>query len=350
MAYFDIIIVGQGVAGTLLHYELTKRGQTVLVIDQGHKQAASAVASGLINPITGRKYVKSWMFEELYPQARKTYEGLGKLLDQIFIRDHAIVRTLTSIKEENLWYSKSTIPSYEKYFVSDVDDSEYQKLIKDSISFGEVKGGAKIELRNLITSYRQYLSVRDQLLVDKFNYDELQQLKRDKWQYRDYSCGKIVFCEGWQLRQNPFFEKLGREAAKGEVLIVKLKGNVITKSIKRKIFITPLKDDLYWVGSTYEWAFDDAQPTINKKQYLVEALDAMYEGEYEIVDHWAGVRPTTADRRPLLGEHSANRNMFVFNGLGTKGASLAPYWALQMVAYLLDGQVIMPEVDISRHS
>jgi len=348
--HYDLMIVGQGIAGTLLHYELTKRGQNVLVIDKGHEEAASAVASGLINPITGRKYVKSWMFEELFPQVKETYEGIGKLLKSTLMKDHSIVRALSSIKEENLWYSKSGLPSYEKYFVSEVDDNEYSDRINGAVSFGEVRSGAKIDMRNLIASYREYLTTQDQLLAEQFIYDDLQKIEDDKWKYKSHTSDKIVFCEGWKLRQNPFFDKLGQEAAKGEVLIVKFFDMPITKSIKKKIFMMPFKDDLYWIGSTYEWQFENAQPTSNKKQYLIDALDEMYIGKYEIVDHWAGVRPTTLDRRPLLGNHSQDKTMYVFNGLGTKGASLAPFLAKQMVAYLLDGAVLLDEVDLSRFS
>lgn len=346
---YDLIIVGQGIAGTLLHHELSERGKQILVIDKGHEEAASAVASGLINPITGRKYVKSWMFDELDPQLRATYQELGKVLSQNFIKDHKIVRALSSIKEENLWHSKSAIPSYEKYFAEEVDDSEYRELINGAVSFGEVAGGSKVDLRSLITAYREMLIQNDQILVEQFQYDKLTHFDSEKWEYREgVTSDKIVFCEGWQLRKNPFFDKLGQEAAKGEVLIVKLPKVRITRSIKKKIFITPLTGELYWVGSTYEWEFEDARPTKAKKQYLIDALDEMYEGEYEIVDQWAGVRPTTLDRRPLLGHHPEHKSMYLFNGLGTKGASLAPYWAMQMAAFILDDMTLAPEVDLSR--
>lgn len=348
--HHDLLIVGQGIAGTLLHYELSKRGKNVLIIDRGHQHAASAVASGLINPITGRKYVKSWMFDDLYVELDDTYKKLGDLLGDQFLKEHGIVRTLSSIKEENLWYSKSALSSYEKHFVSDVDDSEYKHLINGAVSFGEVKGGAKVDLKALIKAYRTDLANNDLLLEEKFDHSLLRFNSEDQWEYKTHTCDKIVFCEGWRLRENPYFEKLGQEAAKGEVLIIKLAVKRITRSIKKKIFITPLKDDLYWVGSTYEWDFEDANPTNDKRQYLIDAMDEMYNEDYEIVDHWAGVRPTTLDRRPLLGVHPDHKTMYVFNGLGTKGASLAPYWAKQMATYLLDGGDLPTEVDLSRYS
>ena len=346
----DFVIVGQGIAGTLLHYLLSKEGLTGVVIDKGHEESASRVASGLINPITGRKYVRSWMFDELKVELTKLYKELEKDLGIKCFENHKIVRVLNSVKEENLWYTKSTTPGYEKYFVEDVDSTPYEGIIKDASSFGEVRDGARIDLSLLIQAYRDKLNADESLIPAEFEYNALSNDHDDSWNYQGLSFDKIIFCEGWRLKFNPYFLNAGQESAKGEALIVRLKGGAIEPSIKKKIFITPLKDGLYWVGSTYQWEFEDHKPTVSKKEYLIDALDKMLDLDYEIVDHIAGVRPTTLDRRPLLGQHPENSNMYVFSGLGTKGASLAPYWANQMIRLIVRNEEIPAEVDIARFS
>ena len=348
--HYDFAIVGQGIAGTLLHFLLSKHQLKGLVIDKGHEHAASKVASGLINPITGRKYVKSWMFDELKMELDKVYRELEQFLNIEILKDHGIVRVLSSIKDENQWYSKATLPGYEKYFIQDVDSSSYKDVVKGAASFGEVDGGAKVDLSKLITAYREYLKKEELLEESNFAHDQLVQQDEGIWTDGKSSFDKIIFCEGWQLKNNPFFENLGQEAAKGEVLIIRLEGVQLLKSIKKRIFITPLQNDLYWVGSTYQWEFENDKPTDEKREYLIKALDEMLDKDYEIVDHWAGIRPTTQDRRPLIGKHPNLGNMFVFSGLGTKGASLAPYWAQVMVEYILHNIPIPEEVDIVRHS
>ena len=348
--HFDFAIIGQGIAGTLLHFLLTQRQLIGLVIDKGHDAASSKVASGLINPITGRKYVRSWMYDELKSEVDKVYKGLERQLTINILNEHQIVRVLSSIKEENLWYEKSIQDGYDKYFVQDVDSDDYKDLINEATSFGEVKEGAKLDMKELIVAYRSHLQESQSLSEAEFDYSKLTQDDDHKWHYADFTFDKVVFCEGWQLRNNPFFSHLGHEAAKGEVLIIKLKNKKLLQSIKKRVFITPLRDNLYWVGSTFEWDFDDHLPTVAKRSYLIQALDDMIGGAYEIVDQWAGVRPTTKDRRPLLGSHPQFSNLYIFNGLGTKGASLGPYWAQQMAAYILDDKPLPMEVDISRFS
>lgn len=346
----DFVIVGQGIAGTLLHYLLSKEGLTGIVVDKGHEESASKVASGLINPITGRKYVRSWMFDELKSELTKLYKELEKVLGIQCFDDHKIVRVLNSIKEENLWYTKSTTLGYEKYFVDEVDSTAYENMIKDATSFGEVRDGAKVDLALLIEAYRDKLSASESLITAAFDYDELSKENDGSWSYQALSFDKIIFCEGWRLKFNPYFPKQGQESAKGEALIVRLKGVKLEPSIKKKIFITPLNGDLYWVGSTYQWEFEDHKPTSAKKEYLIEALDKMLDLDYEVVDHIAGVRPTTLDRRPLLGQHPKNSKMYVFSGLGTKGASLAPYWAKQMMRLIIHSEEVPSEADIARFS
>ncbi|HBA65740.1 MAG TPA: FAD-dependent oxidoreductase, partial [Methylococcaceae bacterium] len=54
----DFLIVGQGLAGSLLAFELIQRNAQVMVVDDG-RENASEVAAGLINPVTGIRLVKS---------------------------------------------------------------------------------------------------------------------------------------------------------------------------------------------------------------------------------------------------------------------------------------------------
>ncbi|MEL7021711.1 MAG: hypothetical protein AAGK47_08885, partial [Bacteroidota bacterium] len=59
-------------------------------------------------------------------------------------------------------------------------------------------------------------------------------------------------------------------------------------------------------------------------------------------------RPTVKDRRPFLGKHPDFSRLAIFNGLGTKGASLGPYFAQQMTNHLLQQTALEPDVDITR--
>ncbi|GJM34097.1 MAG: FAD-dependent oxidoreductase [Saprospiraceae bacterium] len=344
---YDYLIVGQGIAGTLLTHFLLKAGQTVMVVDQDAPAAASKVAAGIINPITGRRYLKSWRIDELLPFAEVTYQALEKQLDLHFFHPRRIIRAMFSPGEENDWLARTAQPGYENYIADQLELGAYQQHISPARAFGEILQGAQVELGKLVNHYRAYLEELNIYRETAFDYTQLI-IEKDHVQYRDIRAKRVVFCEGIQVKQNPYFNYLPFQGAKGEVLIIKVPTVNFDKILKHKLFIVPLGNDHYWIGSTYDNHYQETGPTEAGKQRLLSKLQEMLKVPFEIVDHLAAIRPTVRDRRPFLGVHPKIDKLFLFNGLGTKGASLGPFWANKMMHFLLENQLLDPEVDIQR--
>ena len=106
--------------------------------------------------------------------------------------------------------------------------------------------------------------------------------------------------------------------------------------------------NLYYIGATHEWKFDDALPSEKGKNQLLESLSAVLNLPFKIVEHKAAIRPTVKDRRPFIGFHPKNSIVGIFNGMGTKGISLAPYFAKHFTENLLQQKPLLKEVDINR--
>ena len=340
------LIVGQGVAGTVLTHFLRKRGAPIVVIDRGHKGASSRVAAGLINPVTGRRYVKSWRIEQLLPFARETYRELEAMFGIDLYRERRILRALGSVREQNDWLARCADPAYQPYLQEEADLGNYRDTISLADGYGEVKGGAQVDIRRLITEYRSILSSKGCLREEEFRYDEVR--FEPCLHYGSLRVKAIIFCEGHRAKENPFFNYLPFHGDKGEVLIVKMKEAGYEKCLKDGIFITPLGGDLYWIGATYERRYASEEPSAGGKAYLQEALSRLVKVPFEIVRHEAAVRPTVRDRRPFLGAHPRLPGLYLFNGMGTKGTSLAPYWADRFCDYLLEEKSLDIEVDILR--
>jgi glycine oxidase len=77
-------------------------------------------------------------------------------------------------------------------------------------------------------------------------------------------------------------------------------------------------------------------------------LRYLTDKNYTIINQESGIRPTTRDRRPIIGTHQAFNKLHVFNGLGAKGYLLAPLLAKEFVTHLLTGAPLDPEVVINR--
>ncbi len=344
---FDFIIVGQGIAGSLLAYLLEQRGQRCLLIDAPEQTAASEVAAGIINPLTGRQYVKTWRADTLLPFARQFYRQLEEALGLRCYHPRNILRVFTHSGEENDWLARSAEPGCAPYMAPEAAPGAYAQYTAPCLGYGETLQTAQVDLWSICRELRSRWQQQDCWLADTFDYAQLQ-LSKQGVQYRQYQARQLVFCEGWRLRSNPYFNYLPLQGNKGEVLIVQFPEVAFDKMIKNKVFIAPLSTGDYWVGGSSHNHFADELPSEAGSSFVQQKLDEMIRTPYRVLAHRAAVRPTVRDRRPLLGRHPHHPQLAVFNGLGTKGASLAPYWAGEMVKMLLDGEMLDREVDIAR--
>jgi len=342
----DFFVVGQGLAGTLLAAELLAAGKTVRIFDANHEGAASAVAAGIINPITGRRLVKSWMIDELLPTAMATYQKQASLLNKRFLYQIPIHRTIHDPADENLWTMRCGYPDYADYLSPDLIPGNHEGM-QSVLARGVIKRACRVDLPAYIQSWKNYFSDQDILKINRFNYASLE-IKKEQVVYDGWTAEKIIFCEGHQIVNNPWFNFVPMVLAKGEVVILEIPNLSLEAIYKTKLTFVPLGADRYWVGATYNWKFADGQPTTNGKEELMEKIGEDLKIPYTVLDHQAAIRPTIKDRRPVLGSHPKDANVFVFNGLGTKGASVGPYWSEVMVRHLINGDAIDAPVNLRR--
>ena len=90
------LIVGQGLAGSILAIYLIKAGEKVLVIDNGHQESASRVAAGLMDYISGQRLTKSWNSDILIPFAKQFYQDLEHELNDRFFYERPCLRYFSS--------------------------------------------------------------------------------------------------------------------------------------------------------------------------------------------------------------------------------------------------------------
>lgn len=347
---FDFIIVGQGIAGTLLAYFLLKAGKKVLVIDNQHESSASKAAAGIINPITGRKFVKSWRVDDLIPCAKQTYHELETLLNIEIFHSRGVIRTMSTAGEENDWMARTAELSYAPYVSEQIDLGTYAEKTNRAFGYGEVLQGGQVNLPLLIEHFRKYLQQKSCIVDEVFDMKQMKILP-ESVRYKEFISTKIIFCEGAKANQNPYFNYLPFHGDKGEALIVRIPNADFEKILKQQIFVVPLsKNDLYWIGSTYERHYSHDKPSEKGYKYLYDHLQKLLKVPFEIIEHLAAVRPTVRDRRPFLGLHPKFPQLGIFNGLGTKGASLGPFWAKHFVDFLLENISLEKEVDINRFS
>lgn len=347
MQTIDYLIVGQGIAGTLMAHFLLEAQQSIVVIDSAQPHGATKAAAGIINPITGRRYVKSWRVEELIPFAANTYQQIEQKLGIQIFYPYPIIRTLFNEREENDWWKRSVELGYEKYILEQAYLGSYQQHTLPAFSYGELQHSAQVQIGKLANAYRNFFLKQNIIITQNFDFEAIT-LEKSFVRYQDFQAKKIIFCEGYYGKFNPFFSHLPFRGAKGEALLVRIPNAKFDRILKHRIFVVPLGEDLYWIGATNNQTFEDETPTLSNRQTLENHLREILQLPFEVVAHEAGVRPTVKDRRPFLGLHPQFNQLAIFNGLGTKGASLAPFFAKQMADFLTTGRSIDEAVDIKR--
>lgn len=342
----DFLIVGQGLAGSLLAYEMEKKNIDYRIISSENKSAASFVAAAMYNPLVFKRLTKSWQIDELLPVMLNTYKELEVLLKQTFLYDKNIMKPLTE-NDIKLWRKKAANVKFDNY-IKQIDEDIDVPGFKKHFAWAQVSGSGSCDLKFMLLCMKDYFLEKGKYIQKEFVYDDLE-IKNNHVHWNNIIAKKIIFCDGAHSVNNPFFSNLPFNLTKGEVLEIEAKGINQSYIYNKNVFVLPLGDNKFKVGSTYDWDYQNEDITDNAKVEICDKLDKLIDCPYTIVNHQAGIRPTIKDRRPILGYHHEFSQVAIFNGLGTKGLMIAPYYAKEMLELLLNKDYnVNEEVSIKR--
>ena len=339
----DYIVVGQGIAGTWLSYELITRGHKILIFNHESPNTASLKAAGIYNPITGRKMVKTWLADQLFADLEERYKTVERLLGKNFIHSIPIYRPFLSIEERNDWEGRME-NGFEAFIAQISSLSHRPKQLNDPSGGIFLRKSGYVDLETLILSYRSYLIDKGIYRSEMFDYKSMK-IGINEVLYNGIEASKIIFCEGPSLT-NPYWNNLPYKLVRGELMDIEC--NLSTENIvNRGVFMIP-KSGYFTVGSTYDHSNLSYEPQESGISDLEGRLSKLFKGSYRIIDKRAGIRPATKDRKPFIGLHPEKETLGIFNGFGTKGVSLTPYFATQFVDFLEGNGKIEKEADVQR--
>ena len=339
------LIVGAGISGLFNAHYFQREGWKVTIIHDGHN-AGSTVAAGQINPLVFRRMLLSWRAAQLIPFARSVYEELQASSNKRFLIDLPIRRLFAHQQERDLWIEKCQNPAYTAWMKElDADDDNFPHAIHQ-FGTGKVVGSFAVEAQIFLPHFMDNLQQRGvEFQIESFDYH---QCNPEKGEYGGQVYDLIVFCQGYSNFNNPYFNYLPVHCTKGELLTIQSANLYAEEALNRKCFILPLGEQLFKVGATYEWNTTDLSTTPKARKELLALAAQISSSEIEVVQQKAGIRPTTPDRRPIIGLHPAYNKLSIFNGLGTKGYMLAPRLAWEWVQHYCMGSELEAEVKVER--
>ena len=318
---YDYIVVGQGLAGTLLVHDLLERNKSILIVDVPLRASASRVAAGLINPISVRRCIPA--FPDFYLKtAIKRYQELEEKLSSSFLHLKPILKLFRNEDVKHLWNDKYSNEGMDIYIKSFNKKNTFPQL-NDAFTSANVEPAGNLDVVKFLYDSKEYFTDKCDLLDEKFDFDSFNNTNIN---YKDYDAQKIIFCEGYRVSENPFFSYLPIAPTKGEVITIKIPSiKYFDRIISKGVYVLPLGNHLYTVGATYNREDLTDKITGDGQQFLKDRLEGILNVEYEILDRVAGVRPTVKDYKSLIGWHPENNNIGIFNGLGARGVLAGPY-------------------------
>lgn len=331
MRKVDCIVVGQGIAGTLISYELTQAGRSVMVFDQPGITHASRVAGAIINPFninTWEPVTNSGLF---IPPAIDTYRQLEQITGQSVIAQKPMLlfspgkTPLPTQKNDHLQH----LTPEER---NDISRCFHPTELLLKLDVWQIQTGV------LLDAWRDWLQTRDMLMEEPFD-SSLVKEQHDAVIYGDIQCKAVIFCEGAAADSNPYFSGLPFTKNRGEVLMLRIPGLPASFVYHHKLRLIPTAtDDICWCGSNYTWRFSNLQPGDAWRNKTLDHLASWLKLPVTVIDHIAAERPTTGGQEPMVGVHPTHPRIYIFNGLGTRGYSLGPFLAKQ-----LSRQLVQPE-------
>lgn len=343
----EFIIVGQGISGTFLSWYLYKAGRSFVVIDKYDPSSSSQVAAGIINPVTGRRIVKTWMIDSLLPFADKAYRELSMELGISTISRKKMIDFFPSQQMLNAFIDRMV--ENDQFLSLPTKQDSLHKHFNYDFGYGEIHFCYIVNMKDILHSWRKKLHNNGNLIEENLD-EELLTVNQNNVQYKDLCGEKIIFCNGIYSSRNKYFRNLPFALNKGEALIIESDYIPENNIYKKGITLAPLEDNLFWVGSSHEWNFTDNLPSQAFLEKSRQLLGQWLKEPFTIKDQFASIRPATVERRPFVGMHPHYPSIGILNGMGTKGCSLSPYFANQLVNHLTENTAILPEADIHRFS
>ncbi len=355
----DFCVLGAGLAGLGVSKHLLNSGASVCVIDvKDIASGASGTPFGLVNPATGRFGKKVWEAEQCLSGVEADLKEVQQTAETELFVNTGVLRPAQTEKMAKRMFTTATESDWPDGWCTWLDKHEMESN-HPNLHFVE---GAMWLPKGLTVNIEAYLKAKAALLQTRGLHVQLHAEYKVNCTDSGYeihfangkklNCTSLVFASGFDTHKSPFWEFLTLHPIKGQVAIFQSpEAANFDYSISALGYIASISDTEFMAGSTYEHHFSHLEPDQEGVDYLINRLQKVYPVLFEdakLTGQWAGVRASTPDKKPVLGEHPEHKNMYVFTGLGSKGLLYSDYVGKLLAEHILQEGALPPAFDIAR--
>jgi len=344
-----VLIIGQGLAGSFLGFSLLERNIEVVITDHDHPLAASRVAGGMWNPASFKRLTSSWNVQEFLPVMFRRFTALEKALQAKFFHPTPLYRIHATSDEVKGWEERTMHFFLDQFYKEHASESVEQSF---HCAHGNslVAEAGWVNIPVFLEAARAFFQNQGVFRKIEIKEEELKNTANDTGViWNDETFDYVVVCTGNLLSSWESFKQIPIIPNIGEVLEV-ASDMPLNTMVNFGKFMIPLGNKRFRLGATYLRDSEFVGTTDEGKNDLMTAYREFAKFEAEVTDHKAGIRPTTHDRKPVLGK-SLNRNRFYcFGGLGSKGVMLAPFFSETLTESLIHQTELPKEISTHRYS
>jgi glycine/D-amino acid oxidase-like deaminating enzyme len=324
-----ILIVGCGLAGVSLAKAFQNKNISFDLYGSINDHCASKISSGIINPISGRNHVLSWNYERYVRAALSFYNDSKEYMKPMIIEKYI-----------------SDAHAFKNLELEADEKSKWLEIIGDRTI--QIKHAYQVDIPGFLNQVHQELLRSGNLKNERLDYAQLV-FQDHSVLYQQMEYDFVIFAEGIEAIHNPYLKSIEFIPNRGDAMIIKTESVPREKIVHKGKFICPFSNETFWIGSSYDRIPFSVDPISPQNQQVLDAFaNELLGSSYTLITRKAAFRSTTFDRRPYIGSLETHPNAFIFNGFGTKGASLIPYMAMTLVNHMISGEELPKEVNINR--
>ncbi len=345
----DYLIIGQGIAGTVLALELHRRGKSVVIMSKEGKSWSSSVAAGVYNPFNFRRMIPTWKAKETVELAKLFYTAAEKITNSKFHTNKEIIRPFATLEERKMWENYA---AQEGAIFADniIREQVCEGKLNTPYGAGFLNDCGVVNTALMMHATREFFTARNEYKDEWFEASKLE-IRDDGVVYDNrITVTKIVFCEGHLALGNELFSEMPIAPTKGEVLHVSIPGLGLNEIVNGAVYLSSIGNDLYICGATFDPGKSDDNITTEAKAELEKKLSELVTVPFRVESQFAGVRPAGLDRKPFIGLHPQHPQIAIFNGTSSKGILLSPFLAQLLADHMESGEEIPIEIDFVRFS
>ncbi|MFY0684289.1 MAG: FAD-dependent oxidoreductase [Balneola sp.] len=362
---YDYCILGAGLAGLTLAKELVEQSNTsVLVVDpNGIGGGASGSPIGLVNPATGRYATKTWRAEQAVTAIKENLQSVSNYADKPFYSEDGVIRPALDTKIAQRMKENVQSSEWPGGWCIWLEESD---IIKRYPGLTCVDGGVwvscgmTVQIPSYLNALAHYLKTLGVDFVENREFELIEgkaDLENDEWTLstdgsESIKIDHLIVAAGIKTKEFDFLSELPLHAVKGQVVVYKCdKKFPYGSAVSALGYFASLDTKTFVAGSTYEHNFEHEETDIKGLNYIQDRLFRVMpqlKGHITSIDQWSGVRASTPDRMPIIGQHPTIKNCSVFCGLGSKGLLYSSLLAKDLAKNLIDKEAISQEVSISR--